>query len=54
MYGQVSKFVSHVDNIFNLQNPNSEIAILNRDKVLTNPLPFLIEVIKNRKLFQKY
>ena len=36
----------NVDNIFNLQNPNSEIAILNRDKVLTNPSPYLIEVIK--------
>ena len=53
LYGQVSKFVSHVDNIFNLQNPNSEIAILNREKVLTNPSPYLIEVIKKSQIISK-
>ncbi len=53
IYKQVHNFVNHSDQVFNLQNQNSEIVSLNRNKFLANPSPSLIEVIKKSKLISE-
>ena len=43
---KIDDLVLTYENIFNLQNNNSEISLLNRNKTLHNASPELIEVIK--------
>ncbi len=44
---KIDKLVLKYENIFNLQNKNSEINLLNTKKIIKNPSPQLVEVIKN-------
>ena len=50
IYSQINNFINHADDIFNLQNPDSEIVKLNKNKKLQNPSPYLIEVIKKSQI----
>ena len=53
IYSQINNFINHVDDIFNLQNPDSEIVKLNKNKKLRNPSPYLIEVIKRSQILSE-
>ena len=48
---KIEGLVLNYDNIFNLQNKNSEISLLNVKKTLNNPSLELVEVIKKSQLF---
>ncbi len=50
---KVEQFAYKADNIFNLQNSNSEIVELNKNKVLNDPSDSLIDVIKKSQLISK-
>ncbi len=49
LINEIDILVMKYDNIFNIQNKQSEINILNKNKVINNPSPEFIEVIKNSK-----
>ena len=53
IYSQINNFINHADDIFNLQNPDSEIVKLNKNKKLQNPSPYLIEVIKRSQILSE-
>ena len=53
IYSQINNFINQADNIFNLQNPDSEIVKLNKYKKLQNPSPYLIEVIKKSQILSE-
>ena len=50
IYSQINSFINKADDIFNLQNLDSEIVKLNKNKKLQNPSPYLIEVIKKSQI----
>ena len=49
LINEIDKLVIKYEKVFNLQNKNSEISYLNKIKLLKNPSPELIDVIKNSK-----
>ena len=53
IYSQINSFINQADDIFNLQNPESEIVELNKNKKLQNPSPYLIEVIKKSQILSE-
>ena len=53
IYSQINSFINQADDIFNLQNPDSEIVKLNKNKKLQNPSPYLIEVIKKSQILSE-
>ena len=53
IYSQIKSFINQADGIFNLQNPDSEIVRLNKNKKLQNPSPYLIEVIKKSQILSE-
>ena len=53
IYRKINTLINKSDNIFNLQNQNSEIVLLNRNKKLNNPSSELIDVIKKSKLISE-
>ena len=53
IYSQINNFINQADDIFNLQNPDSEIVKLNKNKKLKNPSPYLIEVIKKSQMLSE-
>ena len=53
IYSQINSFINQADDIFNLQNPDSEIVELNKNKKLQNPSPYLIEVIKKSQILSE-
>jgi len=53
IYSQIKSFINQADDIFNLQNPDSEIVKLNKNKKLQNPSPYLIEVIKKSQILSE-
>ncbi len=53
IYSQINNFINYADDIFNLQNPDSEIVKLNKNKKLKNPSPYLIEVIKKSQILSE-
>ena len=53
IYSQINNCINHADDIFNLQNPDSEIVKLNKNKKLQNPSPYLIEVIKRSQILSE-
>ncbi len=50
---QIEEKVHYFENIFNLQNKNSEISILNKEKFIKNPSAPLIDVINKSLLISK-
>ena len=53
IYSQINSFIKQADDIFNLQNSDSEIVRLNKNKKLQNPSPYLIEVIKKSQILSE-
>ena len=53
IYSQINSFINQADDIFNLQNLDSEIVKLNKNKKLQNPSPYLIEVIKKSQILSE-
>ena len=53
IYSQINSFVNLADNIFNLQNKQSEIVLLNKNKVLTNASSDLVDVIEKSKIISE-
>ena len=53
IYSQINSFIKQADDIFNLQNLDSEIVRLNKNKILQNPSPYLIEVIKKSQILSE-
>ena len=53
IYSQINSFINQADDIFNLQNLDSEIVRLNKNKILKNPSPYLIEVIKKSQILSE-
>ena len=50
---KIDDLVLSYENIFNLQNKNSEISLLNRNKILHNASPELIDVL-NKSQYISY
>ena len=53
IYSQINSFVNLADNTFNLQNNKSELVLLNKNKISTNPSPELIDVVKKSKIISE-
>lgn len=53
IYSQINNLIIKADKVFNLQNPNSEIVLLNKSKKLFNPSPYLVEVIKKSQIISE-
>jgi len=53
IFSQINNFITKADEVFNLQNPNSEIVLLNKNKEILNPSPYLIEVIKKSQIISE-
>ncbi len=53
IHSQINNFVYLADNTFNLQNNQSEIVLLNKNKILTNASPGLTDVIKKSKIISE-
>ncbi len=50
LISKIKKKLIQYENVFNLQNENSEISILNRNKFIDNPSKHLIDVV-NKSLY---
>ena len=53
IFRQINSFINQADDIFNLQNPDSEIVKLNKNKKLQNASPYLIEVINKSQILSE-